>query len=71
MTIATLADGTIGFGTEWGIGKVDINELIDTAESIDGLLFVRLKYVVRYKTIRGSMQDRLHLKALKHSGLFD
>ena len=70
VTIVTMADGVIGFGTTWGIGEVDVNELIDTAETINGLSFARLEYVVRYKTIRGNKQDQLHLNALYLSGLF-
>jgi len=70
VTIVNLADGAIGFGTSWGIGDVNVDELIDTAELIDGLLFARLEYVVRYKTIRNSEQDKQHLKSLKHSGFY-
>ena len=40
------------FGREWGIGDFNVTELIETAEMIDSLPFVRLEYVVRYKTIR-------------------
>ena len=71
VNIVTLAGGAIGFGTQWGIGKVDVDELIDTAETIDGLLFARLEYVVRYKKIRASVRDQLHLEALKLSGLYE
>ena len=70
VTIVTLAGAAIGFGTSWGIGEVDVDELIDSAEMIDGLLFARLKYVVHYKTIRNNERDQQHLEALYLSGLF-
>ncbi len=64
VEIATLHDGQISFGTKWGIGSFDIDELIDTAEEIDGLPFVRLEHVVNYKLTRGSRKDLAHIRAL-------
>ena len=58
----------VTFGTKWGIGNFDVEELIDTAEIIDALPFVRLEHVIRYKQIRSSAKDLLHLDALKVSG---
>ena len=69
VTVAELADGAITFGSEWGIGNFDVDELIDTAEVIDGLPFVRLVHVVAYKNIRRSAKDILHLDALNASEL--
>ena len=57
-------DGAITFGTRWGIGDVDVPELIRSAEIIRGLPFVRLEHVVRYKQIRASEKDVEHLKLL-------
>ncbi len=68
VTVATFFNGAITFGTEWGIGSFDVNELIDTAEIIDSLPFVRLEHVVTYKRIRASAKDLLHLDALDASG---
>ena len=65
VTIASMLDGALTFGTTWGIGEFDVLELIATAETIDGLPFVRLEHVVRYKTIRNSEKDRCHLDLLK------
>ncbi len=65
VTIASLFDGTITIGTEWAIGDFDIDELIETAETIDGLPFVRLEHVVTYKEIAGPPKDQRHLAALK------
>jgi len=68
VTIASLADGAITFGTKWGIGDFDVDELIDTAEIIESLPFVRLRHVVSYKTIRSSPKDMRHLEALAAAG---
>ena len=51
VTVITLHDGQLTFGNKWGIGDFDINELIDSAEEVDGLPFVRLEHVVSYKKI--------------------
>ncbi len=67
VTVASFFDGAISFGTEWGIGNFNVIELIETAEMIDSLPFVRLEYVVRYKTIRSSATDLQHLSALQAS----
>ncbi len=67
VTVVTMCDGRLSFGTSWGIGDFDIDELIDSAEIIEGLPFVRLQHVVRYKLQRASDKDMLHLKALEDS----
>ena len=71
VDIVSMADGALTFGTKWGIGDFDIDEMIATAELIDGLPFVRLKYIVAYKTIRASGKDLAHLRALEQAGLAD
>jgi len=67
VEIATLNDGQLSFGAEWGIGDFDVDDLIDGAESIDGLPFVPIKHVVRYKLERASPKDLLHIDFLKQS----
>lgn len=67
VTIISFSDGAITFGTEWGIGDFNVDELIDTAEIIVALPFVLLEHVVSYKTIRSSPKDLSHLKALGDS----
>lgn len=67
--IVSVADGTLTFGTSWGIGKFDIEALIDDAETIDGLPFVRVEHVAHYKAIRGLPKDRRHIAALESAGL--
>ena len=65
VTVARLFDGAITVGTEWAIGAFDIDELIDTAEVIDGLPFVRLEHVIAYKELAGRPKDLEHLEALR------
>ncbi len=68
--VVTMDNGALTFGTRWGIGDFDVDQLIDTAEVIQGLPFVRLEHVMRYKQIRGSDKDLMHLQALREkSGL--
>ena len=68
VTVVSILDGVITFGMEWGIGGVNVDELIETAETIDFLPFVRLEHVITYKKIRASPKDLLHLEALEASG---
>lgn len=64
VTVASMFEGKITFGTSWGIGDFDVDELIRTAETIEGLPFVRLRHVVAYKKLRDSRKDRAHLESL-------
>ena len=68
VTVVNLPDCDITFGTSWGIGDFDIGALIDGAETIESLPFVRLEHVIAYKTIRSSAKDLAHLAALRSSG---
>ncbi len=65
VTIASLFDGAITIGTEWAIGDFDVDALIDTAEMIEELPFVRLEHVVEYKEIARRPKDIAHLQALQ------
>ena len=65
VTIASMLNGRITFGTKWGIGDFDIDKLIDTADRIQGLQFVRLEHVIRYKELAGRPKDRVHLEAIE------
>ena len=65
VTVVTMCDGHLTFGRKWGIGEFDINDLIDSAEKIDGLPFVRLEHVASYKNISNRPKDLIHLEALK------
>lgn len=66
VSIVTMSDGALSFGTKWGIGNFNIDELIATAEVVDGLPFVRLEHVISYKKIRSSEKDLQHLEALEN-----
>ena len=48
----------------WAYGDFNIDRLIDTAEVIDGLPFVRLEHVVHYKKIAARPKDVIHLELL-------
>ena len=65
VTVVTMYGGRLTFGTKWAIGEFDIDELIDGAEEIDGLPFVRLQHVKNYKEISKRPKDLRHIEALK------
>ena len=67
VNVVTICDGQISFGRSWGIGNFDVDDLIDTAEIIEDLPFVRLEHVIRYKTERASIKDIRHLEAFKNN----
>ena len=54
----------ISFGTEWGIGCFDTDQLISGAEIIDRLPFVAMKHVVAYKRLAGRPKDIAHLQLI-------
>ena len=69
VSIVSAAQGAITFGISWGYGDFDIEALIDTAEEIDGLPFVRLEHVIAFKQIAGRDKDLEHLGLLAdHTG---
>lgn len=65
VDVVSFLEGAITIGMNWGIGEFDVNELIDSAEIIAGLPFVRLEYVVRYKEIAARPKDFAHLRLLE------
>jgi hypothetical protein len=64
VDVVRLLDGRIEIGTTWGIGDFDVDELIDTAELIDGLPFAALRYVRAYKETAARPKDLAHLRLL-------
>jgi len=68
VTIVSLFGGSVTFGTQWGIGNFDVDDLIDSAVIIDSLPFVQIKHVIAYKKLRSSAKDLLHINALETSG---
>jgi hypothetical protein len=67
VEVVSFLNGAITIGTSWAYGNVDIDELIDTADVIDGLPFARIEYVVKYKKIAGRPKDVEHLRLLNDS----
>lgn len=65
VQVVSIDDGAITIGTSWGIGEFDCDELINSAEAISGLPFVRLEYVVEYKQIAMRAKDVEHLDILR------
>ena len=65
VSLASHCNGRVTFGTSWGIGEFDVDELINTSELIDGLPFVRLEHVIEYKQVRSSPKDLVHLEQYK------
>jgi hypothetical protein len=68
VDVIAVDDGRITLGRSWAYGDFDIEELIETAEIIDELPFVRLEYVVAYKRIANRQKDVEHLTALEVMG---
>ena len=64
VEVVSLLEGAITVGTRWAIGEFDTDELIDSAEVIEGLPFVRLEHVVRYKEMAARPKDLAHLRLL-------
>ena len=64
VEVVSFNDGAITVGTSWAYGEFDIDHLIDSAEIIDGLPFVRLEHVVEYKEAAVRPEDLAHLRAL-------
>jgi hypothetical protein len=65
VEIISIDDGLITLGRSWGYGDFDVDELIDSAEEINGLRFVLLRYVIEYKQIANRAKDLKHLDLIK------
>ncbi|MBN2112649.1 MAG: hypothetical protein JW785_00820 [Acidimicrobiia bacterium] len=64
VPVVSLFDGAVTLGVRWAVGDLDADDLINTAEEIDGLPFVRLEHVAAYKRLAGRPKDREHLRRL-------
>ena len=51
------ANGAIEIYKDWRPGEWNVDELIETAEIIDGIPFVRLDVVIEWKKRRGQEKD--------------
>lgn len=55
----------ITVGTSWAYGDLSIDQLIDSAEMIDGVPCVQLQYVLAYKLIADRPKDRSHISVIR------
>jgi hypothetical protein len=69
VDVVAVDGGVLTFGRTWGIGTFDVDDLIDTAEIVDGLPFVALRHVAAYKRIAHRPKDVRHLEVLREAGL--
>lgn len=58
-------DGNIEVYRDWHPGKWNIDELIDTADRIEGIPFVKLEYVIDWKKKKGREKDRRDLELIE------
>jgi len=68
VDVVEVDSGVITLGRRWAIGSLDVDELIDSSEIIEGLPFVDLRYVAVYKKIADRTKDRRHLAAMARNG---
>lgn len=69
VEVVSFLDGAITVGRSWAYGDIDIGDLIDTAQLIEGLPFARLEYVIVYKEAAARPKDLRHLAAMRDAGL--
>lgn len=70
--MVTLEDGTdiaevdpgVTIGNTWRFGPATIDEMIDTAEIIDGIPCVRLGYIEAYMRLFDRPKDRIRLEII-------
>jgi len=59
--------GNIEFAKSWPM--INIEELINTSEIINGYPYVELKYVIQYKKFFNRYKDKIHLKSFNFGNL--
>lgn len=64
ITVASFFDGAITVGDRWAIGSFSVDQLVDSADVIEGLPFVGLGHVRSYKRTAGRPKDLIHLEKL-------
>lgn len=60
-----LFDGDIEAFNNWGPGEWDIDELIDSAEKIDGIKFVTLQNVLKWKKMLQRPKDIFDIEKIE------
>lgn len=63
--VVNLFDGEIEIFDSWAPGDWDVNDLIDTSEIIDGIRFVILENVMKWKRLMGREKDQIHIKMIE------
>jgi len=63
--VVNLFNGEIEIFDSWAPGDWDVNDLIDTAEIIEGIRFVTLENVVKWKRLMGREKDQIHIKMIE------
>lgn len=62
--LAYLEKDKIELYKDWGPGEWDIDKLIQEAEIINGLPFVRLEEVVKWKQLKGRKKDKEDIRLI-------
>ncbi|MEE8497253.1 MAG: hypothetical protein V3S62_01830 [Acidimicrobiia bacterium] len=65
VQIVSAHGGAITFGKTWGYGSFDLGDLIDTADVILDLPFVRLGQVIEFKRVANRPKDQAHLDLIE------
>lgn len=65
VEVVSARGGMITFGRSWAYGDFDMDDLIDSAETIDGLPFVRIEHVIAFKRAADRPKDRAHLRLIE------
>lgn len=63
--VIELFDGLLEIFDIWGPGEWDVNRLIDDAEIIDGIRFVRLPEVLKWKKLMNRDKDMEHIRLIE------
>jgi hypothetical protein len=64
-SVIRLFSGTIDIFDQWTPGEWDVNRLIDDAEVIEGVKFVRPRDVLKSKRLMGRPKDIQHITLLE------
>lgn len=64
--VVELFEGKIEIFDGWAPGEWDTDKLIDTADVIEGIRFISLENVVKWKKIIGREKDFEHIKMIEN-----
>ncbi len=63
--VVELFEGEIEIFNSWGPGEWNINELIDNAEVVEGVRFVQLEQVLKWKKMMNRPKDVEHIALIE------